>query len=81
MSRVIGFVGVVVIVLLAGCVSGAEVQQVERWWANDVISELIYTRDPRTGFCFAVFDHGLLQNRVTSVTVVPCERIPANLLK
>lgn len=48
--------------------------------AKRVIESIRYVKDERTGLCFAYPYYGLPDRRPESITVVPCDSIPPELL-
>lgn len=63
---------VVLLSLLTGCMSREE----EERYAKEYTMDIIYTRDERTGICFAV--SGIGSGR--SITTVDCSKVPANMI-
>ena len=58
-------------------IKAREELEIRQYKADLLISEVNYAKDPRTGLCFACWfgNHG-----VPSLTTVPCEAIPPDLL-
>ncbi len=48
--------------------------------ANEVVSDIQYIKDMRTGLCFAYYWGGMPEGG-PALTTVPCEAIPPQLLK
>lgn len=45
---------------------------------NSVVGNIRYTKDTRTGLCFAFYHNG--HNTEMSIAMVPCEAVPPQLL-
>ncbi len=73
---------------IAGCVDEETTQiRQKRWQAEDlpkeaktIIQDIGYTKDPRTGVCFAYYWSRMGGCEGPTMTTVPCEAIPAKLL-
>jgi len=46
---------------------------------NDMVRDIVYIKDPRTGLCFA-YKWGGAANGGPALAMVPCESIPEELL-
>lgn len=55
--------------------------------ADQITNRISYTKDNRTGVCFAIlsgFAHtnvGVINKEITGITNVPCEKIPTEMLR
>lgn len=48
---------------------------------NSAVAELEYFKDPRTGYCFAAAEAAGTNGTFVTLTWVPCDHIPTQLLK
>ena len=89
MKQTLRVVSIIVLVLfINGCGWVDEQEKAAREWiqveqlqpvANEVVSEIQYIKDRRTGLCFAYHWRGSMYGGPALATV-PCEAIPAELL-
>ena len=69
-----------VVIVLTGC--GPVPQPATKEESSGITKDITYTKDLRTGVCFAVYTRIFYVSREhTFFTSVPCEKIPQNLLK
>ncbi|HAQ01711.1 TPA: hypothetical protein DCZ46_02930 [Candidatus Campbellbacteria bacterium] len=47
---------------------------------TNTVARIQYTKDPRTGLCFAIYQTWVGFAKIASLSTVPCEAIPSNLL-
>ncbi len=86
MRQCLGVILALLLILAPACVKNNPAEkQLEHSYelqekANQVVSEIQYMKDPRTGVCFAYY-YWEGYNGGPALATVPCDSIPSDLLK